>query len=111
MGGIVIWASVFITVFCIWVLQILFPETFFGTLNFLSRSQTWLPLTALGIGALVGFVDDYLVVEGTGRHFAGGPGIRHRKSDTRSTGSGYCGFGASGAIFLPPLRIGRLASA
>jgi phospho-N-acetylmuramoyl-pentapeptide-transferase len=78
MGGIVIWASVFITVFCIWVLQILFPETFFGTLNFLSRSQTWLPLTALGIGAFVGFVDDYLVVQGTGKHFAGGLPLSQR---------------------------------
>ncbi len=78
MGGIVIWASVFITVFCIWMLQIFSPNTFFGDLNFLSRSQTWLPLAALAIGAFVGFIDDYLVVRGTGTHFAGGLPLSER---------------------------------
>ncbi len=78
MGGIVIWLSVFITVLFIWLLNLLIPESFYGTLNFFSRSQTWLPLTALVIGALVGFVDDYLVVRGTGTHFAGGLPLTHR---------------------------------
>ncbi len=78
MGGIVIWASVFLTVFLIWILNLIAPESFYGTLNFFSRSQTWLPLGALAIGAFVGFLDDYLVVRGTGSHFAGGLPLMQR---------------------------------
>lgn len=78
MGGIVIWLSVFITVALIWLLHLIVPNTFYGTLNFFSRSQTWLPITALIIGACVGFIDDYLVVRGTGTHFAGGLPLTHR---------------------------------
>jgi phospho-N-acetylmuramoyl-pentapeptide-transferase len=78
MGGIVIWVSVFLTVFLIWVLHLIAPESFYGTLNFFSPSQTWLPLFALSIGAVVGFADDYLVVRGTGSHFAGGLPLTHR---------------------------------
>lgn len=78
MGGIVIWASVLSTVFLMWVLHHFLSDTLFGSLNFLSRSQTWLPLFALVIGAAVGFVDDLLVVRGTGTHFAGGLPLWYR---------------------------------
>jgi len=78
MGGIVIWASVLLTISLMWLLEVLFPHSFLGSLNYLSRSQTWLPLTALMIGACVGFIDDLLVVRGTGRHFAGGLPLSQR---------------------------------
>ncbi len=78
MGGVVIWASVLITIFCLWTLQFLFPESGFSKLDFLSRSQTWLPLGALIIGAFVGFIDDFLVIRGTGKHFAGGLPLSQR---------------------------------
>lgn len=78
MGGIVIWLSVVLTISFIWILQFIFPEHFVGRLDFLSRSQTWLPLTALLIGAFVGFLDDLLVVRGTGKHFAGGLPLSQR---------------------------------
>lgn len=78
MGGIVIWASVYITVFFIWILHLIVPDTFYGSLNFFSRSQTWLPLFALTVGALVGFLDDYLVIKGVGKHFAGGLPLSQR---------------------------------
>lgn len=78
MGGLVIWMSVLATVLIIWAFQFIFPNHFLGTLNFLSRSQTWLPLTALLIGAIVGFIDDLLVVRGTGKHFAGGLPLSQR---------------------------------
>jgi phospho-N-acetylmuramoyl-pentapeptide-transferase len=78
MGGIVIWISVFLTVFFIALLEILIPNSIFGKLNFLSRSQTWLPIFSLFVGALVGFIDDYLTVTNTGRHFAGGLPLRER---------------------------------
>lgn len=78
MGGLVIWMSVILTVVLIWILQFIFPDNTLGRLNFLSRSQTWLPLAALLIGAVVGFIDDLLVVRGTGKHFAGGLPLSQR---------------------------------
>ncbi len=78
MGGIVIWMSVLITIFFLWGLHFIFQNHLIGTLNFLSRSQTWLPLCALLIGAGVGFLDDLLVVRGTGKHFAGGLPLSQR---------------------------------
>lgn len=78
LGGIVIWGSVFLTVFCIFLLQEFFPDSIFGKLNFLSRSQTWLPLAALAVGAIVGAIDDILTVKGTGKHFAGGLPLSQR---------------------------------
>lgn len=78
MGGIVIWLSVLITIFILWTFQFIFSSDVFSTLNYLSRSQTWLPLCALLIGAVVGFVDDLLVVRGTGTHFAGGLPLSQR---------------------------------
>lgn len=78
MGGIVIWGSVLLTMFLIWVFQFIVPNTIIGSLDFLSRSQTWLPLFALLIGAVVGFIDDLLVVRGTGKHFAGGLPLSQR---------------------------------
>jgi phospho-N-acetylmuramoyl-pentapeptide-transferase len=78
MGGLVIWASVVLTIITLVILESLFPHNIIGTLNFLSRSQTWLPLLALLIGASVGFLDDLLVVRGTGTHFAGGLPLSQR---------------------------------
>jgi len=78
MGGLVIWVSIVITILFLWTFQFIFPDRLLGTLNFLSRSQTWLPLCALLIGAFVGFIDDYLVVRGTGTHFAGGLPLSQR---------------------------------
>lgn len=78
MGGMVIWISILITITLLWLLSITFPNTLFGNLDFLSRSQTWLPLFALMIGAFVGLFDDYLVVKGTGKHFAGGLPLSQR---------------------------------
>lgn len=78
LGGIVIWGSVVLTVLLVFALQWLWPDTVFGKLNFLSRSQTWLPLVALLIGAGAGLVDDILTIRGNGRHFAGGLPLSQR---------------------------------
>lgn len=78
MGGVVIWSAVILTILLIFCLQQLFPESVFGKLNFLSRSQTWLPLFALIIGAVAGFIDDYLTVRERGKHFAGGLPLSQR---------------------------------
>ncbi|MBI2048460.1 MAG: hypothetical protein HYT30_00835 [Parcubacteria group bacterium] len=67
MGGIVIWASVLITIFGIALLAKWWPTAATLKLDFLSRDQTWIPLTTLLIGAWVGFASDYLDVRGEGR--------------------------------------------
>lgn len=78
MGGIVIWASVLLTTFVFIVFGSQFDTSTQTTLNFFSREQTWLPLFALVAGAIVGFVDDLLIVRDTGKHFAGGLPLSQR---------------------------------
>jgi len=58
MGGIIIWASVFLTVLSIAVLGILFPNTILAELDYFSRAQTWIPLSVLLLGALFGLIND-----------------------------------------------------
>ncbi|KND51996.1 MAG: phospho-N-acetylmuramoyl-pentapeptide-transferase [Parcubacteria bacterium C7867-001] len=61
MGGILVWTATLVTALGLMLLGALFP-TLFGVLDFVNRSQTWLPLTALIVGAAVGLVDDILEV-------------------------------------------------
>lgn len=65
MGGIVIWASTAITVLGTALLAVLFPTWTTAKLDFLSRDQTWIPLVALLVGAIVGMIDDLLQIRGT----------------------------------------------
>lgn len=78
MGGIVVWASVLITTVSFSLFYFFFPETLTEKLNFLSRNQTWLPLFTLIAGALVGLIDDILVIKGTGGYIAGGLPLKVR---------------------------------
>lgn len=61
MGGLLVWGGVVITVFGLALLATVFDGSF-SLLNFINRGQTWLPLTALIVGGLTGFVDDFLEV-------------------------------------------------
>ena len=63
MGGIIIWASVALTVLLLWLLGVLFPGTLFEKLNFLSRSQTWIPFGLLILGSVIGIMDDLLEIK------------------------------------------------
>lgn len=78
MGGIVVWGSVFITTTLVWLLAYFFDGPVLSKLEFVSRSQTWIPVFTLLIGALVGLVDDLFEVNGGGKHFAGGLPLRQR---------------------------------
>lgn len=62
-GGVVIWFSVFATTAIFLFLSHVFPNSVTEKLDFISRNQTWLPLVAMFVGALVGGTDDLLVVE------------------------------------------------
>ncbi len=81
-GGILIWLVPPLLAFLF---------MFFGKFNFLTRSQTWLPLATLFAASSVGFLDDLiqviatpakgffkLVWEKTGKHIAGGLSLKFR---------------------------------
>ncbi|HVS79865.1 MAG TPA: hypothetical protein VHF05_02710 [Candidatus Paceibacterota bacterium] len=80
MGGIIIWFSAAVTIIGIWALSAIFPTENTLKLGFLSRSQTWIPFGTLLLGALVGLIDDYLDIKGTGKHVAGGLPLKQRLS-------------------------------
>jgi phospho-N-acetylmuramoyl-pentapeptide-transferase len=61
MGGLLIWGSVLITALALMLGAMLF-DSFFTELNFIDRSQTWLPLVALIAGGVTGLIDDLLEV-------------------------------------------------
>lgn len=67
MGGIVVWGSVLLTVSLMALVSALAPDASFLNLDFLSRSQTWIPLFALIVGALAGLVDDILTIRPEGK--------------------------------------------
>src|SRR3989344_1446374 len=62
-GGVVVWVSVLITADLLALLSRIFPDVF-SSLAFISRSQTWVPMAAMAMGALVGFADDLFEVSG-----------------------------------------------
>lgn len=62
MGGIIIWASAAITVLGVALIARYVPDAALLKLDFLSRNQTWIPLAALLVGGIVGFVDDWMVI-------------------------------------------------
>lgn len=65
-GGVVVWGSVLITTAMVYGVALLVPSPATEYFNFLSRSQTWVPLAALLIGAAAGFLDDILIVRKEG---------------------------------------------
>ena len=76
-GGLLVWVVPIIVAFVF----LLFSKTeipFFKKLNFLSRSQTWLPFFALFWGAIVGLIDDILQVRGKGKYVGGGLSVKYR---------------------------------
>lgn len=77
MGGILIWASVFLSLLILWITQSLLPtSSVFSNINFFSRSQTLIPLTTFTIGAIVGLLNDFYDIS----HIGGGLRLRVRLS-------------------------------
>jgi phospho-N-acetylmuramoyl-pentapeptide-transferase len=66
LGGSIIWISTLAVACGLWLLASVFPGVGFGKLEFLSRSQTWVPLAVFALGALVGLADDISEVRGGG---------------------------------------------
>ncbi|PIR69871.1 MAG: hypothetical protein COU47_00325 [Candidatus Niyogibacteria bacterium CG10_big_fil_rev_8_21_14_0_10_46_36] len=73
MGGILVWGVVLFVSLVFFVLSVLFPQSWLlDKLNFVSRTQTWLPLFTLVAASLVGLADDIFQVFGRGKYIAGG---------------------------------------
>lgn len=66
MGGIVVWGSVLLTILGIALVARYVPDAAVLKFDFLSRSQTWIPLATLIVGAVVGFVDDLFTIRPKG---------------------------------------------
>ncbi|MDD5083564.1 MAG: phospho-N-acetylmuramoyl-pentapeptide-transferase [Candidatus Moranbacteria bacterium] len=76
MGGIIVWVTVFLLAM---LSHFLFPFVADWTgvnaiarLDFLRRSQVWLPLFVLVMGGLLGLLDDWMSVRGIGKNKGGG---------------------------------------
>lgn len=77
MGGILIWGTVLLLAFGSSLAANVFRTEPWLSLNFLSRSETLLPIGALFASAIIGMVDDYLNVRKIGPK-GGGLRMRHR---------------------------------
>jgi len=78
MGGAIIWISAAIAIAGIYTFASLSDVPLLTKLDFLSRSQTWIPLLALLIGACIGLIDDIFEIRGTGDYKAGGLSLGKR---------------------------------
>ncbi len=76
-GGLLIWVTVLFLALLFWLLEKT-KISAFQELNFLTRSQTWLPLFTLATASLLGFTDDFLQVFGKGKYIGGGLSLKYR---------------------------------
>jgi len=76
MGGVLVWLTTIVFAFGLFYLAKIFP--FFQPFDFLTRTETWLPIGCLAASALVGLVDDWLDVRGKGAHGGGGLTMSYR---------------------------------
>ena len=106
LGGLLVW----IIPLVVSLLIMLLSKTgipLFVKLNFLSRGQTWLPLTVLIGASLLGLADDLLQIRGKGKYVGGGLSLFWRISIMALLGllSGWWFYSKLGwtTIFIPPI--------
>src|SRR3989344_6058446 len=75
MGGVIVWFTVLVLSLGFFWIAKAWPGSPLANLNFLSRGQTWVPLAAMVVAALFGFIDDLF---GIMRRGPGGGGLRMR---------------------------------
>lgn len=78
MGGLLIFITTSAVALLLYGISLVFPNSWIAQFNFLSRSQTWLPLFTLIIASLVGLLDDVLVVSSLGNYIGGGLSFKKR---------------------------------
>ena len=72
MGGLLIWITVSVITLGFFLLSYFSDIPFLKKMNFLTRSQTWLPLFTLVSASILGLVDDLLVIKNKGKYVGGG---------------------------------------
>ena len=77
MGGLLVWVTTLVLALVLFYLSAWTDFEIFDRLNFLTRSQTLLPLGALVASAVVGLFDDILNIKGIGPK-GGGLKVRHK---------------------------------
>lgn len=77
MGGLLIWVTVLVLALIFFYLAKFTKLELFQNLNFLTRSQTLLPLGALVASAIIGLIDDIFNIKRIGPN-GGGLRMRHR---------------------------------
>ena len=65
MGGIIIWATVLGLALIFWLTETVFDGAW-SYMNFVDRAQTYLPIAAMLIAALLGLADDLLGISKIG---------------------------------------------
>ena len=78
MGGILIWGTILIVTSGTYLVSQFLSPDLAAKINFLSRSQTWLPLFTLVSASILGLVDDILVIRNKGKYIAGGIRLKIR---------------------------------
>ena len=76
-AGVIIWGTVIILAAVFWILSRFF-DGFLKDFNFISRSETYLPLAALIIAAILGLIDDWMGVLKIGIRNGGGLKVRYK---------------------------------
>jgi len=78
MGGLLIFITTVFVVLFFYVVSLIFPDSWVAGINFLSRSETWLPLFIFIATCLFGLLDDILVVSSLGSYVGGGMSFKKR---------------------------------
>ncbi len=66
MGGVLVWLTAIVITLFIFAAWRIWETEWLRFFNFFSRSETWLPLGAMFMAALIGLVDDYFTVTNKG---------------------------------------------
>ena len=61
-GGMIVWLSVAVTIFVIWLLDTLIDSAITNKMYFISRNQTLLPFLTLILASLIGLGDDFVQI-------------------------------------------------
>ncbi len=77
-GGVLIWVTTIAIVVCFSLISRLADVWWLKELDFLSRSETWLPVFTLFAASVVGLFDDALEAFGGGRYIGGGMSFKRR---------------------------------
>ena len=83
MGGLIVWGTVVVIAGFFWLLAQWSDIEVLHRMNFVSRSQTWLPLFTLFTASVIGFIDDLYTIresdkKGESKEKGGGLRFRHR---------------------------------